>query len=84
MEESDGVCSTQTAAGSDTAEGTQNNTVLTSTNGRGGTCYSGDTVRDDIVTRARDLPSIRSGSRWYGSSLVALVMDNVRGMTSES
>ena len=28
MEESDGVCSTQTAAGSDTAEGTQNNTVL--------------------------------------------------------
>jgi hypothetical protein len=27
-EESDGVCSTQTAAGSDTAEGTQNNTVL--------------------------------------------------------
>jgi hypothetical protein len=28
MEESDGVCSTQTATGSDTAEGTQNNTVL--------------------------------------------------------
>jgi hypothetical protein len=28
MEESDGVCSTQTAVGSDTAEGTQNNTVL--------------------------------------------------------
>jgi hypothetical protein len=28
MEENDGVCSTQTAAGSDTAEGTQNNTVL--------------------------------------------------------
>jgi hypothetical protein len=28
MEESDGVCSTQTASGSDTAEGTQNNTVL--------------------------------------------------------
>jgi hypothetical protein len=28
MDESDGVCSTQTAAGSDTAEGTQNNTVL--------------------------------------------------------
>jgi hypothetical protein len=28
MEESDGVCSTQTTAGSDTAEGTQNNTVL--------------------------------------------------------
>ena len=28
MEESDGVSSTQTAAGSDTAEGTQNTTVL--------------------------------------------------------
>ena len=28
MEESDGVCSIQTAAGSDTAEGSQNNTVL--------------------------------------------------------
>jgi hypothetical protein len=28
MEKSDGVCSTQTAVGSDTAEDTQNNTVL--------------------------------------------------------
>ena len=28
MEESDGVCSTQTAAGSDTAEGTEKTTVL--------------------------------------------------------
>jgi hypothetical protein len=28
MEESDGVCSTQTAAGSDTAEDAQNNTVI--------------------------------------------------------
>jgi hypothetical protein len=28
MEESDGVCSTQTTAGSDTDEGTQNNTVF--------------------------------------------------------
>jgi hypothetical protein len=28
MEESDGACSTQTAAGSDTAEGTITNTVL--------------------------------------------------------
>ena len=31
----------------------------------------------------RDLPSIRSGSRWYGSNLVALVMEKVRGMASE-
>ena len=28
MEESDGVCSTQTAAGSDTPEGTENTTVI--------------------------------------------------------
>ena len=31
----------------------------------------------------RDLPSMRSGSRWYGSNLVALVMGKVRGMASE-
>ena len=31
----------------------------------------------------RDLPSMRSGSRLYGSNLVALVMAKVRGMASE-
>ena len=42
------------------------------------------TSRKRISTSGlRDLPSMRSGSRWYGSNLVALVMGKVRGMASE-
>jgi hypothetical protein len=45
---------------------------------------------DDVSSRKRistsglrDLSSMRSVSRWYGSNLVALVMGKVRGMASD-
>ncbi len=46
------MSSSQRTVGSDTTEDTENTTmIVTSTNGRGETCYSVDAVRDDIVTR---------------------------------